>query len=220
MPLDINNAVDRPHVVSLDEGCTPCRPYDHPLALKLGCRLEMKDEGKHYPGFGRNPTLSFKDRGMTMTVAMARSLGISRLAVPTQGNAGDSLAEYAVAAGIEAVVVMAPETDMPVLGKVAAYAACTLKTSSSRSSPERLSTVASECAKNMFPGVISTWRRSRNPAGVPKERKRWVSRWPSRQEMDWRKADGRCRMSSSTRPAGVRASSGWRRRLTSLKLWD
>ena len=122
LPLDINNAVDRPHVVSLDEGCTPCRPYDHPLALKLGCRLEMKDEGKHYPGFGRNPTLSFKDRGMTMTVAMARSLGISRLAVPTQGNAGDSLAEYAVAAGIEAVVVMAPETDMPVLGKVAAYA--------------------------------------------------------------------------------------------------
>ena len=60
---------------------------------------------------------------MAMTVAMARSLGLTnRLAVPTQGNAGDSLAEYAVAAGIEAVIVMAPDTDLPVLGKVAAYA--------------------------------------------------------------------------------------------------
>ena len=59
---------------------------------------------------------------MAMTVAMARSLGLSRLAVPTQGNAGDSLAEYAVAAGIEAVIVMSPDTDLPVLGKVAAYA--------------------------------------------------------------------------------------------------
>jgi threonine synthase len=122
LPLDINNPMDRCHIASLGEGCTPCRRYDHPLAQKLGCRLEMKDEGKHYKGFGGNPTLSFKDRGMAMTVAMARSLGLERLAVPTQGNAGDSLAEYAVAAGIEAVIVMAPETDLPVLGKVAAYA--------------------------------------------------------------------------------------------------
>jgi len=53
---------------------------------------------------------------------MARALGLDRLAVPTQGNAGDSLAEYAVAAGIEAVVVMSPDTDLPVLGKVAALA--------------------------------------------------------------------------------------------------
>lgn len=110
------------HIVSLGEGCTPCLAYEHPLATKLGCRLEMKDEGKHHQGFGGNPTLSFKDRGMSMTVAMARSLGVSRLAVPTQGNAGDSLAEYAVAGKIEAAVVMSPDTDLPVLGKVAAYA--------------------------------------------------------------------------------------------------
>ncbi len=122
LPLDINNPVDCRHVMTLGEGCTPCLKYDHPLAEKLGCRLEIKDEGKHYRGFGGNPTLSFKDRGMAMTVAMARSLGLAKLAVPTQGNAGDSLAEYAVAAGIEAVIVMAPDTDLPVLGKVAAYA--------------------------------------------------------------------------------------------------
>lgn len=122
LPLDVHDPDDRRHVVSLGEGHTPCLAYAHPLADSLGCRLEVKDEGKPYPGFGANPTLSFKDRGMTMTVAMARALGLTRLAVPTQGNAGDALAEYAVAAGIEAAIVMSPDTDLPVLGKVAAYA--------------------------------------------------------------------------------------------------
>jgi len=122
LPLDIDDPDDRLHVITRGEGCTPCRPYPYPLADRLGCRLEVKDEGKHAPGFGANPTLSFKDRGMAMTVSMARSLGLNRLAVPTQGNAGDSLAEYAVAAAIEAMIVMSPDTDLPVLGKVAAYA--------------------------------------------------------------------------------------------------
>jgi threonine synthase len=122
LPLDVDDPEDRQHIVSLGEGCTPSRAYPHPLADRLGCRLEVKDEGRHYAGFGGNPTLSFKDRGMTMTVSMARALGLTRLAVPTQGNAGDSLAEYAVAAEIEAAVVMSPDTDLPVLGKVAALA--------------------------------------------------------------------------------------------------
>ena len=122
LPLDIADPDDRRHIVSLGEGGTPSLAYDHPWAERLRCRIEVKDEGKPYRGFGANPTLSFKDRGMAVTVSMARALGLSRLAVPTQGNAGDSLAEYAVAAGIEAVIVMSPDTDLPVLGKVAAYA--------------------------------------------------------------------------------------------------
>jgi threonine synthase len=120
LPLDINDRGDARSIVSLGEGCTPCLDYPSPLAIQGGFRLQVKDEGRHYPGFGANPTLSFKDRGMAMTVSMARALGLKRLAVPTQGNAGDALAEYAIAAGIEAVVVMPPETDLPVLGKVAA----------------------------------------------------------------------------------------------------
>jgi threonine synthase len=83
----------------------------------------VKDEGIPYPGFGANPTLSFKDRGMALTVSMAKALGLTRLAVPTQGNAGDALARYAVAAKIRAAIVMSPETDRPVLGAVAALAA-------------------------------------------------------------------------------------------------
>jgi len=49
---------------------------------------------------------SFKDRGMVMTVSMAKWHGLERLAVPTQGNAGDSLCAYAAVAGMSAVVAM------------------------------------------------------------------------------------------------------------------
>jgi threonine synthase len=122
LPLDIADPDDRRSIVTLGEGNTPSLPYPHPLADRLRCRLEVKDEGRPHPGFGANPTLSFKDRGMVLTVSMARVLGLSKLAVPTQGNAGDALAEYAVAGGIEAAIVMSPDTDLPVLGKVAAYA--------------------------------------------------------------------------------------------------
>lgn len=60
---------------------------------------------------------------MSMVVSMARAYGLGHLVVPTQGNAGDALATYAVAAGLRATVVMSPETDRPVLGNVAALAA-------------------------------------------------------------------------------------------------
>jgi threonine synthase len=130
LPLDRADPADRRHIITLGEGFTPQLRYHHPWAERLGCRLEVKDEGKPYAGFGANPTLSFKDRGMAMTVSMARALGLTRLAVPTQGNAGDSLAQYALASGIEAVVVMSPDTDLPILGRIAALA---------RLHPERLS---------------------------------------------------------------------------------
>jgi threonine synthase len=123
LPLDVTDPDDGRHAVTRGEGYTPGVAYEHPLAEALRCRLEVKDEGRPYPGYGANPTLSFKDRGMALTVSMARALGLDRLAVPTQGNAGDALAEYAVAAGLRAAVVMSPETDAPVLGRVAALAA-------------------------------------------------------------------------------------------------
>ncbi len=123
LPLDVTDPADRTSIVDLGEGFTPEIAYEHPLGRSLGCDLRVKDEGRHHPGFGANPTLSFKDRGMAMTVSMAKWLGLDRLAVPTQGNAGDALARYAEAGGIRAAVVMSPETDLPVLGSVAALAA-------------------------------------------------------------------------------------------------
>jgi threonine synthase len=123
LPLDINNSDDRQHIFSLGEGHTPLLSFsDHPLARKAGFRLDVKDEGKAHPGFGANPSQSFKDRGMTMTIAMAHWHGLQKLAVPTQGNAGDSLCEYAQAAGMSAVVAMPTNTPLPILGRVAALA--------------------------------------------------------------------------------------------------
>ena len=123
LPLDINDAGDRPHIVNLGEGFTPVLDYsDHPAAVAGNFTLGLKDEGMSHPGYGANPTQSFKDRGMAMTISMARRAGIEKLAVPTQGNAGDSLCEYVQAAGMKAVVAMPDNTPMPILGRVAALA--------------------------------------------------------------------------------------------------
>jgi threonine synthase len=59
---------------------------------------------------------------MAMVVAQARRLGLTRLAVPTQGNAGDSLVHYALAGGLAVVVAMPEDTPAPILGNVAAAA--------------------------------------------------------------------------------------------------
>jgi threonine synthase len=123
LALDVFNPNDQPYVVSLGEGHTPLLDYnDHPLAKKGGFSLQVKDEGKAHPGYGANPSQSFKDRGMAMSISMAKCHGLTRLAVPTQGNAGDSMCTYAEAAGMQAVVAMPRNTPLPILGRVAALA--------------------------------------------------------------------------------------------------
>jgi threonine synthase len=123
MALDINNVEDARHIVALGEGATPLLDYSrHPVAKSAGLALSIKEEGKAHPGFGANPTQSFKDRGMAMVVAQARRLGLQRLAVPTQGNAGDSLTHYALAAGLTVAVAMPDDTPAPILNNVAAAA--------------------------------------------------------------------------------------------------
>lgn len=123
MALDASDPEDARHLVPLGEGHTPLLDYAaHPSARSGGVRLQLKDEGKAHPGYGANPTQSFKDRGMAMVAAQARRLGLSKLAVPTQGNAGDSLVRYALAGGLSVAVAMPDDTPMPILGNVAAAA--------------------------------------------------------------------------------------------------
>ncbi len=78
--------------------------------------LLVKDEG-------RLPTGSFKARGMAMAVTMAKHFGISRIAIPTNGNAGAALAAYAARAGIETVVICPAETPEINVRETAAYGA-------------------------------------------------------------------------------------------------
>jgi threonine synthase len=122
MALDASDPRDAAYLVPLGEGATPLLDCDHPVARAAGLRLQVKDEGRAHAGFGANPTQSFKDRGMAMVVAQARRLGLAKLAVPTQGNAGDSLVHYALAAGLSVVVAMPEDTPAPILGNVAAAA--------------------------------------------------------------------------------------------------
>src|SRR5213594_2963153 len=86
--------------VSLGEGGTPLL-----RAQKFGDEIDLwiKDESL-------NPTQSFKARGMTVAVSMAKHLGATKLAVPSAGNAGGALAAYAARAGLEAHVFMPRDT--------------------------------------------------------------------------------------------------------------
>ena len=72
-------------------------------APRLGDRWYVKDEGV-------NPTASFKARGMTTAVSMAKHLGVSKLAVPSAGNAAGAMSAYAAKAGMEAHVFMPSDT--------------------------------------------------------------------------------------------------------------
>src|SRR5699024_2095790 len=58
------------------------------------------------------PTGSFKARGAAVGVSRAKELGLERLAMPTNGNAGAAWSAYAARAALEMLVVMpqdAPE---------------------------------------------------------------------------------------------------------------
>ena len=89
--------------VSLGEGGTPLLPAPR-FGAGLGLKnLWVKDESQ-------NPTQSFKARGMSTAVSMAKHLGATKLAVPTAGNAGGALAAYAARAGLEAHIFMPRDT--------------------------------------------------------------------------------------------------------------
>jgi threonine synthase len=107
-------------VVSLSEGRTPLHEDARLTAWAGVARLGFKHEG-------RNPTGSFKDRGMTAAVSRARADGARRLACASTGNTAASLAAYAAAAGIECVV-LAPEgaAARSKLAQARAYGARTL----------------------------------------------------------------------------------------------
>lgn len=69
----------------------------------------IKDEGL-------NPTGSFKARGMSVAVTLAKAYGLKKLAAPSAGNAASALAAYAAAAGLEAYIFM--PRDVPLANRV------------------------------------------------------------------------------------------------------
>jgi len=91
------------NIVSLGEAVTPIVAMPN-LAKKLtAAEILVKDEG-------RLPTGSFKARGLAMAVSMAKALGVTHMAMPTNGNAGAALAAYASRAGIKTTVFCPQDT--------------------------------------------------------------------------------------------------------------
>ena len=91
--------------VTLGEVVTPMISLDNSESiLGVGAKsVFIKDES-------RLPTGSFKARGLGMAVSMAKELGVTHLAIPTNGNAGSALAAYATRAGIECTVLCPDNT--------------------------------------------------------------------------------------------------------------
>jgi threonine synthase len=89
--------------VTLGEGFTPLLPS------REYSNVYIKDEGL-------NPTGSFKARGMSAAVTMAKHYGLKKLAAPSAGNAGGALAAYAAAADIEAYIFM--PKDVPLANRM------------------------------------------------------------------------------------------------------
>src|SRR5436189_936876 len=91
------------NIVSFGEGFTPIL-HAKRLGSQIGLgELYIKDEGQ-------NPTQSFKARGMTAAISMAKELGVKKVAVPSAGNAAGALAAYAARAGMEAHIFMPYDT--------------------------------------------------------------------------------------------------------------
>ncbi|HEV7242064.1 MAG TPA: threonine synthase [Thermoanaerobaculia bacterium] len=97
-------------IVTLGEGITPLLPS------RTQRNVFIKDESK-------NPTRSFKSRGMAAAVTMARKLGARSLAAPTAGNAGAALSAYGARAGLPVFVAMPKDTPASIVDECRDYGA-------------------------------------------------------------------------------------------------
>lgn len=102
------------NIVSLGEIHTPLVLLPK-LAPGTG-KLLVKDEG-------RLPTGSFKARGLSVAISMAKELGIKKVAIPTNGNAGAALAAYGSRAGMESYVFCSDDTPTINVREIAAQGA-------------------------------------------------------------------------------------------------
>lgn len=101
---------DGDEIITLGEGITPLLPS------RSRANVHIKDESK-------NPTRSFKSRGMAAAVTMAKKLGAKSLAAPTAGNAGAALSAYGARAGLPVFVAMPKDTPRSIIDECRDYGA-------------------------------------------------------------------------------------------------
>src|SRR5687767_12169622 len=102
--------------LTLGEGGTPLL-RSRSIGPALGMpHLAFKDES-------RNPTLSFKARGLAVAIHRARALGARHVAIPSAGNAGSATAAYCAVAGLPCTVAMPSDTPPPIVNECRAHGA-------------------------------------------------------------------------------------------------
>ena len=107
---------DESNVVTLGEGSTPLLPAEVLQRQSGSQRIWIKEEGL-------NPTGSFKARGLSAAVSKAKELGVTRVAIPSAGNAGSALAAYGARAGMQTYVFVPDDTPRTIVDEAAAYGA-------------------------------------------------------------------------------------------------
>ncbi|MGB7874802.1 MAG: threonine synthase [Anaerolineales bacterium] len=91
------------NMINLGEGDTPLLHLTN-LGAELGLsNLYVKDESL-------NPTGTFKARGLAAAVSKAKELGVTKVIIPTAGNAGGAMAAYAARGGLKAHIFMPKDT--------------------------------------------------------------------------------------------------------------
>ncbi len=106
---EVMPVIDDGNIITLGEGWTPLLKADRLAAATDMDTILIKDEGV-------NPTGSFKARGLGAAVSKAKELGLTRLTMPSAGNAAGAMSAYAAAGGMEAHVFM--PKDAPIANKV------------------------------------------------------------------------------------------------------
>lgn len=96
---------DSSFINSLGEGDSTLLPAHQLSTILPGIQVFVKEEGS-------NPTGSFKARGMSSAISRAAELGISKIILPTAGNAGGSAAAYAARQGMTCRIYMPQETPL------------------------------------------------------------------------------------------------------------
>lgn len=123
------------HIISLGEGFTPLEEIElegHRVLLKVDYLF---------------PTGSYKDRGATVLISMAKELGIRKAVEDSSGNAGSAIAAYCAKAGIECGIYVPQATSAGKLVQIETYGATLKKIEGSR---EETADVAMEVASNSF----------------------------------------------------------------------
>jgi len=102
--------------ISLGEGATPL----HRLA---GVEKNLGVDGIYVKDEAQNPTGSFKARGMSVAVTVAKRLGVKALVAPSAGNAGGALAAYGARAQLPVRVYVPRDTPRLLLEEMREYGA-------------------------------------------------------------------------------------------------